>query len=142
MKKILVIFALLLISIPKMSAQVRPESQKDMPGFATAQEIDWTTRYSLLLDNQNKLLQNRKIATIVGLAGGFVGGIGSTMISVSATEGEASPAGTAMVLVGGTAAAVGGVWLLVNEFKLINNQRQINDHLKLRLTPGGVALEF
>ena len=142
MKKILILFAFLLIAVPKMNAQVRPEIQKDHPGFANAQGIEWNTQHAMLLDTQNRLLDGVKTATIISLAGGFVGGIGSSMVTLSAAEGNTSPAGTALVLVGGSAAAVGGVWLLINEFKLINNQKQINDHLKLRLNPGGVALEF
>ena len=142
MKKLIFLFVLLLISIPKMNAQVRPEYQKGQSGFTVAQNIEWNTQHSLLLDNQNKLLKNRKIATIISLAGGGIGAIGATMVSVASVQGQASPSGTALYLVGGAATAVGGVWLIVNEFKLINNQTQINDHLKLRLTSSGVALEF
>ena len=142
MKKILLLFALLVIAVPKMNAQVRTDYQTNQPEFTSAQNIEWNTRYTMLLDNQNKLLQNRKTAIIISLAGGAVGVVGTTMVSVSSLSGETSPSGSALTLIGGAATAVGGVWLIVNEFKLINNQTQINDHLKLRLTPGGVALEF
>ena len=43
---------------------------------------------------------------------------------------------------GEIALLTGGIWMIVNEFKMVNSQRKINDHLILRYGPNGVALQF
>ena len=97
------------------------------------------------------MLQSRKIAKIVSLTGAGVAAIGSATTVFSALlnydpevggEIEVSPAGSILTSVGSIAMAVGGIWLLVNDFKLINSQKRINENLILRYGPTGVALQF
>ena len=150
MKKILLAIVMFALFAPVMSAQVRPgapspgtsglDTQHSWPDFTSAADIDWANRYTILLEDQNSLLQQRKAATILTLAGGLVGGLGAVM--VQNTTGAVSPGMTIMCVTGGVAAFSGSIWLLVNGFQMINNEKKINDHLILRCTPGGVALEF
>ena len=51
-------------------------------------------------------------------------------------------AATVGIVAGELAFLTGGIWMIVNEFKMVNSQRKINDHLILRYGPNGVALQF
>ena len=50
-------------------------------------------------------------------------------------------AATVGIVAGELAFLTGGIWMIVNEFKMVNSQRKINDHLILRYGPNGVALQ-
>ncbi len=83
-----------------------------------------------LLTRENNLLKSRKTALTISLIG-----IGVTTLG-TAVEGPG------LVVLGGAATLVGGVWLIVNEYKLINVQQQINKKLILQINPNGVVLKF
>ena len=83
-----------------------------------------------LLTRENNLLQRRKTALTISLVG-----LGTTAFGTAVEA-------PGLVVLGGAATLVGGVWLIVNEFKLINVQQQINKKLILQINPNGVALRF
>lgn len=149
MKKVLLALFVLVASSVLASAQIAP-GRAPLP--ENNQDILYQNgQYVELLAQQNKLLQSRKIAKIVSLTGAGVAAIGSATTVFSALlnydpevggEIEVSPAGSILTSVGSIAMAVGGIWLLVNDFKLINSQKRINENLILRYGPTGVALQF
>lgn len=146
MKHFVTIFAALFIFSSLASAQtidrtIEQSNQNKSVTVAT-RDTQWNTRYTMLLEDQNSLLKQRKTAIIMSLAGGVVGGLGSAIVTTSAENGESSPVGTVMAITGGACTLAGGVWLLMNEFQLINSQKAINNHLRLRYSPTGIALEF
>ena len=92
-----------------------------------------------LIAIQNKLLSNRRTALSISIAGSVLGTVGAVLFN---DNGEITDEGAVLVLVGGLTAAVGEVWLLVNEFKLIDNKRLLNERIMLELNPSGVRLRF
>jgi len=92
-----------------------------------------------LIAIQNKLLSNRRTALSLSIAGSVLGTVGAVLFN---DNGEITDEGAVLVLVGGLTAAVGEVWLLVNEFKLIDNKRLLNERIMLELNPSGVRLRF
>ena len=146
MKHFVTIFAALFIFSSMASAQTIDrtieQSNQTKNVTVTTRDTQWNTRYTMLLEDQNSLLKQRKTAIIMSLAGSVVGGLGSAIVTTSAENGESSPVGTVMAITGGACTLAGGVWLLMNEFQLINSQKAINDHLRLRYSPTGVVLEF
>ena len=145
MKKIFVAILFLLASSLLAKAQIAPGRS---PGSVLPPEVlAQNTQYVDLLSYQNHLLKNRKTALIVSLAGAGVGVIGSmvTVASIDASGGTYtidSPVGSALMGIGSIAVTTGGIWLLINEFKLIDSQKRINEHLILRYGPDGVRLQF
>lgn len=146
MKHFVTIFAALFIFSSMASAQTIDrtieQSNQTKNVTVTTRDTQWNTRYTMLLEDQNSLLKQRKTAIIMSLAGSVVGGLGSAIVTTSAENGESSPVGTVMAITGGACTLAGGVWLLMNEFQLINSQKAINNHLRLRYSPTGVVLEF
>ena len=145
MKRIILTLAIIAVSAGVANAQVRPDAERPMggpegPGFCMPD-----TEYVQLLTDQNQLLGRIRTSIYISLAGSLVPGVCEGIYEVKK---QANPDYTigggllAGVIVGEAAIITGGVMLLVNELKLIKNQRQINDHLILRATPGGLALEF
>lgn len=146
MKHFVTIFAALFIFSSMASAQTIDRTIEQFNQTknvtVTTRDTQWNTRYTMLLEDQNSLLKQRKTAIIMSLAGSVVGGLGSAIVTTSAENGESSPVGTVMAITGGACTLAGGVWLLMNEFQLINSQKAINNHLRLRYSPTGVVLEF
>lgn len=142
MKHFLTVLAALMIFAPMANAQTIKKADENKSVNVTTRDTQWNTRYTMLLEDQNSLLKQRKTAIIMSLAGSVVGGLGSAIVTTSAENGESSPVGTVMAITGGACTLAGGVWLLMNEFQLINSQKAINNHLRLRYSPTGVVLEF
>ena len=150
MKKVLFALAILIASTLAAHAQIAPvrESREALPPEVLAQN----TQYMDLLAYQNHLLKNRKTALIVSLAGagtvtvstilGFVGATYSYNTNTGGTDIEFPAFATVGQLAGSVAATTGAVWYLVNEFKMIDAQKRINNHLILRYGPDGVKLMF
>jgi len=142
MKKLIIAIVVLLASVGMANAQERVPV-KHQPGFNNPGAVSLNTDYAYLLNNQNRLLQNRKVALTLSIAGGAVAGIGSSVLQMAMMEEDGNPTpGAIITAVGGTCALVGGIWTMINEFKLIESQKKINDNLLLRFGPGGVALQF
>ena len=85
--------------------------------------------YRLHLD-QNNILKNRKTALTISVI--------SLGIDALGTMTEAP----FLLAVGGLGTIVGGVWMITNEYRLIKNQRQINERVLLELNPSGLTLRF
>jgi len=92
--------------------------------------------YAALLQRQDKLLGRRKSALIVTASG-----LGTTLAGAIVLQEVDSYAGGYIYLTGLLASGTGLIWLIVNEFNLIDNKRKING-MKLAAIPGGVALKF
>lgn len=136
MKRIILSFAVLLISVSAL-AQIKPSTPKVSNGTDSISALDYS-QYTLLTQ-ENKLLKNRKTALIVSTIG-----FGSVILGETMTDnqGYLTDSGTVFVGLGGIATLVGGIWLVVNEFKLINVQQQINKNLMLQINPNGLVLRF
>ena len=136
MKRILLSFVVLLISVSAL-AQIKPSTPQVSNGTNSISALDYS-QYTLLTQ-ENKLLKNRKTALIVSTVG-----FGSMIIGETMTYngGELTDSGNVFVGLGGIATLVGGIWLVVNEFKLINVQQQINKNLMLQINPNGLVLRF
>ena len=127
MKRVLIAFTICLLGIPAF-AQNKDTTPIVMNGQVIMNANDYD-RISLLT-RENNLLQRRKTALTISLVG-----LGTTAIGTAVEA-------PGLVVLGGAATLVGGVWLIVNEFKLINVQQQINKKLILQINPNGVALRF
>ena len=142
MKKLILSLLILLAGTMAARAQYAPGHGMSRSSEAAA----FNAQYSDLLIYENHLLKNRKTALILSLSGTGVAVVSASVGTViGASDGYAGdmPTGAAIgVLVGELAALTGGVMYVVNEFKLINCQRKINDHMILRYSPTGVALQF
>ena len=150
MKKVLFALAVLMASALVANAQIAPgrEFKEVLPPEVLAQN----TQYVDLLAYQNHLLKNRKTALIVSLSGigtvtvstiiGFAGALYSYNSNTGGVDIQFPVYATAGQLAGSVAATTGAVWYLVNEFKMINAQKKINNHLILRYGPDGVKLMF
>ncbi len=137
---VIIAFAAMLSSIAANAqtiyGQSGPEQQIASVNKAVTVDAVWNSKHVDLLDFENKLLDRRKTALILSIAGAGVSSIGASL-----GIGE-SEVGATLTIVGGLATLTGGVWFLVNEFKLINCQKKINSHLTLRYTPTSIALTF
>ena len=142
MKKFILLIAILFATSTLANAQMRPDAKPAAPGFNPAEIAAMNTQYVTLLEYQNKLLSRRNIALMVSVAGGCVYEIGSVMYSTKVANNQDPSTGTAIIGVGALTMLTGGVWALINEVNLIGNQKKINEHLMLRYSPGGIALEF
>lgn len=95
----------------------------------------WDYRYTELLKVQNKCLSNRKTALIITTSGCGAAFVGSII-------GADTEAGAIIFSLGAVAVLTGGIWSVINEFKLIDNQKQLNEHLCLKFTPTSIAITF
>ena len=137
MKRLVLILVTVIASTTLMDAQVQwgNGSRRDR----NAAEL--SGQYVEMLNRQNRLLTNRKIASCISLGGSALYLIGMNVATMDARE-KPSNTGYYLAGAGAVAAAGGGIWLLVNEFCLINSQKRINNHLIVRYSPGGIALVF
>ena len=145
MKKL--ILSLMILLAGAMAARAQYAPGRGMTRSSEAAALN--AQYSDLLSYENHLLKNRKTALILSLSGtgvaavSAIAGTAAGAVNASSTDVIEMPTGAAVgVLVGELAAVTGGVMLLVNEFKLINCQRKINDHVIMRCSPTGVAFQF
>lgn len=112
MKKLFIItLACLLANV--LSAQVLPGRSIPEIGETISMSSEKYEQYQLIAI-QNKLLSNRRTALSLSIAGSVLGTVGAVLFN---DNGEITDEGAVLVLVGGLTAAVGEVWLLVNEFK-------------------------
>ena len=132
MKRIILSFVVLLISVSAL-AQIKPSTPQVSNGTDSISALDYS-QYALLTQ-ENKLLNNRKTALIVTSIGFGSVILGETVLS----NGDLTDV---FVGLGGIATLVGGIWLVVNDFKLINVRQQINKNLMLQINPNGLVLTF
>ena len=137
MKKFIVILIALFSFSLLSNAQVRPDvPQRPAKDNSTDIEV-----YQNLLLKQNTILSNRKTALTVSLIGGGLATAGSALYSFQKESGDNPYGGLLLSALGGVTGLVGGVWMIVNEYNLVENQKRIN-HTNLRLTQKGVAIVF
>ena len=141
MKRLVLILVTVIASTTLMDAQVQWGNGSRRDRNATELNQYQSGLYVEMLNRQNRLLTNRKIASCISLGGSALYLIGMNVASMDARE-KPSNTGYYLAGAGAVAAAGGGIWLLVNEFCLINSQKRINNHLIVRYSPGGIALVF
>ena len=128
---LIALFSCTLASGQVMPGQVLPDSKM------TISASDY--EYYVLLGKQKDLLQKRKYAIVTTLAGSALISVGSVMTD---DTGHLTESGAATVVIGELASLVGGIWWIVNEFKVINIQQEIDRKLMLELNPNGLILRF
>ena len=141
MKRFVLILVTVIASTTLMDAQIQWGNGSRRDRNATELNQYQSGQYVEMLNRQNRLLTNRKIATCISLGGSALYLIGMNVATMDARE-KPSNTGYYLAGAGAVAAAGGGIWLLVNEFCLINSQKRINNHLIVRYSPGGIALVF
>ena len=141
MKRFVLILVTVIASTTLMDAQVQWGNGFRRDRNATELNQYQSGQYVEMLNRQNRLLMNRKIASCISLGGSALYLIGMNVATMDARE-KPSNTGYYLAGAGALAAAGGGIWLLVNEFCLINSQKKINNHLIVRYSPGGIALVF
>ena len=141
MKRLVLILVTVIASTTLMDAQVRWGNGSRRDRNATELNQYQSGQYVEMLNRQNRLLTNRKIASCISLGGSALYLIGMNVATMDTRE-KPSNTGYYLAGAGALAAAGGGIWLLVNEFCLINSQKKINNHLIVRYSPGGIALVF
>ena len=130
-------------------AQIAPGRSLDRVFDVASQDVQYVER----MNYQNHLMNNRKVAMIVSLSGvgiSIVSGVlcaEGSIYQVNPRTGENQLAKIPVaplvgLAVGEAVALTGGIWFLVNEFKMIDTQKKINDHLILHYGPDGVKLMF
>ena len=142
MKKLIIVLSLMVVSAAISNAQIRPDAVPPM----NQDEVYWNAEYANLLNLQNAKLDSRRTALTVSLAGAGLAVVGA-FVGVATAEVKDGTAtlglpGLAMMAVGELTTAVGGAWLLINEFYMIKTQKRINEHLMLKYGPTGVSLTF
>ena len=137
MKRFVLILVTVIASTTLMDAQVQWGNGFRRDRNAT----ELSGQYVEMLNRQNRLLTNRKIASCISLGGSALYLLGMNVATMDTRE-KPSNTGYYLAGAGAVAAAGGGIWLLVNEFCLINSQKKINNHLIVRYSPGGIALVF
>ena len=127
MKKLLLTIAVCLMGITALAQKYYPT-----PDVNTGQVVLTANDYErvVLLNRENDLLQSRKTALTISVVGVSVSSFGTAVESPE------------LIVIGGTVALVGGVWLLINEYKLIDIQKQINRKTILQINPNGLTLRF
>ena len=141
MKRLVLILVTVIASTTLMDAQVQWGNGSRRDRNATELNQYQSGQYVEMLNRQNRLLTNRKIASCISLGGSALYLIGMNVATMDTRE-KPSNTGYYLAGAGAVAAAGGGIWLLVNEFCLINSQKKINNHLIVRYSPGGIALVF
>ena len=141
MKRFVLILVTVIASTTLMDAQVQWGNGSRRDRNATELNQYQCGLYVEMLNRQNRLLTNRKIASCISLGGSALYLIGMNVATMDTRE-KPSNTGYYLAGAGAVAAAGGGIWLLVNEFCLINSQKRINNHLIVRYSPGGIALVF
>ncbi len=141
MKRLVLILVTVIASTTLMDAQVQWGNGSRRDRNATELNQYQSGLYVEMLNRQNRLLTNRKIASCISLGGSALYLIGMNVATMDTRE-KPSNTGYYLAGAGAVAAAGGGIWLLVNEFCLINSQKRINNHLIVRYSPGGIALVF
>ena len=141
MKRFVLILVTFIASTTLMDAQVQWGNGSRRDRNATELNQYQSGLYVEMLNRQNRLLTNRKIASCISLGGSALYLIGMNVATMDTRE-KPSNTGYYLAGAGALAAAGGGIWLLVNEFCLINSQKKINNHLIVRYSPGGIALVF
>ncbi len=141
MKRFVLILVTVIASTTLMDAQIQWGNGSRRDRNATELNQYQSGQYVEMLNRQNRLLTNRKIATCISLGGSALYLIGMNVATMDTRE-KPSNTGYYLAGAGAVAAAGGGIWLLVNEFCLINSQKRINNHLIVRYSPGGIALVF
>lgn len=141
MKRLVLILVTVIASTTLMDAQIQWGNGSRRDRNATELNQYQSGLYVEMLNRQNRLLTNRKIASCISLGGSALYLIGMNVATMDARE-KPSNTGYYLAGAGAVAAAGGGIWLLVNEFCLINSQKKINNHLIVRYSPGGIALVF
>ena len=149
MRKCILSVLIILASSVLAKAQIA-SGQSLGPGVdVVSQDVQYIDRLSV----QNHLLNNRKAAQIVSLSG-----VGISIVSgILCLEGcvyEVNPrtgenqltkipvAPLVGIAVGEAITLTGAIWLVVNEFKMIDAQKKINEQLILRYSPTGIKLMF
>lgn len=147
MKKAIVVLLVSILAVFSASAQkavkatgkttAAPAVETAVPtGTINPQDLN----YIGLLNKQNKLLNQRKIATIIGASG-----LGTFMVGYFLAISDNHPvrdAGIIVTYAGIATTLTGAIWGLTNEFQLISNQKKINENLILRMNPNGIVLQF
>ena len=141
MKRFVLILVTVIASTTLMDAQIQWGNGSRRDRNATELNQYQSGLYVEMLNRQNRLLTNRKIASCISLGGSALYLIGMNVATMDTRE-KPSNTGYYLAGAGAVAAAGGGIWLLVNEFCLINSQKKINNHLIVRYSPGGIALVF
>ena len=141
MKRFVLILVTVIASTTLMDAQIQWGNGSRRDRNATELNQYQSGLYVEMLNRQNRLLTNRKIASCISLGGSALYLIGMNVATMDTRE-KPSNTGYYLAGAGAVAAAGGGIWLLVNEFGLINSQKKINNHLIVRYSPGGIALVF
>jgi hypothetical protein len=141
MKRFVLILVTVITSTTLMDAQIQWGNGSRRDRNATELNQYQSGLYVEMLNRQNRLLTNRKIASCISLGGSALYLIGMNVATMDTRE-KPSNTGYYLAGAGAVAAAGGGIWLLVNEFCLINSQKRINNHLIVRYSPGGIALVF
>ena len=102
------------------------------------------SEYLTLLQEQNKLLNNRRIETIVAVSGIGTVGVGGLIAFVGAVADADGLMGVGLtgVVLGGVTTIGSAVFLGINGTKLLENQTKINNNLILKINPSGLALQF
>ena len=97
-----------------------------------------------LLQEQNKLLNNRRIETIVAVSGIGTVGVGGLIAFVGAVADADGLLGVGItgVVLGGVTTIGSAIFLGINGTKLLENQTKINNNLILKINPSGLALQF
>ena len=142
MKKLIILIAILLATSTLANAQMRPDAKPGAPGINPGEVAAMNTQYVTLLEYQNKLLNRRVTALAVSAAGACIYEVGNIMYSAKVAANQDPTTGSTIALIGAATIGVGGIWAMINEVNLIGTQKKINEHLMLRYSPGGIALEF
>lgn len=142
MKKIILAIAIMLASASIAKAQYINDAKTAEAVQAGApvafDEATWNAQHASLVSLQNHYLKSRKIGLIIAVSGSATMALSESMFQMT----EGNEAFVYLALGGALATITGGIWLLDNEFKMIKTQKMINNHLNLKLSPGGVAIQF
>ncbi len=141
MKKIIITLIALTVAVLSASAQKATTKTAAAPQTTSAALSTQDLNYVNLLNKQNKLLNQRQTALIIGLSGSAFASACYTTLYLIDSKALQEVFGIGLY-VGAATALAGGVWGIVNEFQLINNKRKINDNLILKVNPNGIALQF
>jgi hypothetical protein len=136
MKRFILTVAVCLLGISAF-AQVQPGKEIPAQGQQLTISPNEYTQFNLLAE-QNKLLKARKTWHTVTVAG-----VGTSILGLML--GVFADSDAAIILLGYTGAltgAVGSVGCAINQYKLISNQKKINESMMLQLNPNGVVLRF